>query len=48
VCQTANAKIQNLKKTIVFLKEIIGSEESADVIRRIIKKIQKIFENTFL
>ena len=48
IYQTANAKIQNLKKTIVFFNDIKGSVENIDVINSIEKKTPKIFVYIFL
>ena len=45
---TAKEKIQNLKYTIVFFIEIIGSKEKMEVIINIIKNNPKIFEKVFL
>ena len=47
IYQTANAKIQNLKKTIVFFNDIKGSIEKIDVVNSIAKKTPKIFEYIF-
>ena len=47
IYQIAKAKIQNLKYTIVFFKEIIGSIDNTETINSRRKKIPNIFEKIF-
>ena len=47
IYQTAKAKIQNLKYTIVFFKEINGSIDNKETINNNIKKEQNTFEKIF-